>query len=232
MWRIGQLARRCGVSERTLRHYDKIGLLKPAAVDAVTGYRWYGVAELARLDRIRGMQALGLQLRDIADLIDAPDTQLRQAVAETARACRQDLARLEATLRRAEDHLRRQTAILPLRTRVGGRRLHVRHLHVSHPSELGTACSTPDSTLVTWLQQPSDSGFAAAVSIPAGGGARQPGGGQGASQARRGRRGRAGRLRLALLSAVLALVERASPGPALVSRGISRRAGTPGHPEA
>jgi hypothetical protein len=33
MWRIGQMARMVGVSERTLRHYDKIGLLSPAAVD-------------------------------------------------------------------------------------------------------------------------------------------------------------------------------------------------------
>ncbi|MFD1544432.1 MerR family transcriptional regulator [Nonomuraea guangzhouensis] len=72
MWRIGQLARMVGVSQRTLRHYDKIGLLVPAAVDRTTGYRWYGVAELARLERIRGLQRLGLPLRHIADLLDAP----------------------------------------------------------------------------------------------------------------------------------------------------------------
>ncbi|MEU4448040.1 MerR family DNA-binding transcriptional regulator [Actinosynnema sp. NPDC050801] len=37
MWRIGQLARMAGVSDRTLRHYDRIGLLRPAAVDADGG---------------------------------------------------------------------------------------------------------------------------------------------------------------------------------------------------
>lgn len=57
MWRIGQLARMAGVSERTLRHYDKIGLLNPAAVNRATGYRWYGAAELTRLERIRAFDA-------------------------------------------------------------------------------------------------------------------------------------------------------------------------------
>ncbi|MBB5776509.1 MerR family transcriptional regulator [Nonomuraea jabiensis] len=58
------------------------GLLVPAAVDRSTGYRWYGVAELSRLERIRGLQRLGLPLRRIAELLDAPETQVRQALTE------------------------------------------------------------------------------------------------------------------------------------------------------
>lgn len=46
-----------GVSSRALRHYDDMGLLRPARVSA-NGYRWYGRAEVARLQRI-------LLLRDL-----------------------------------------------------------------------------------------------------------------------------------------------------------------------
>ncbi len=79
MWRIGELSRMAGVSEHTLRHYDKVGLLSPAAVDRSTRYRWYGVAELTRLERIRGLARLGLTLGQIADVLDGPDADLRQA---------------------------------------------------------------------------------------------------------------------------------------------------------
>ncbi len=116
MWRIGQLARMVGVSERTLRHYDKIGLLPPAAVDRSTGYRRYGVAELSRLERIRGLQRLGLPLRQIADLLDAPEAQLRQALAEIVTSIKHDIAALATAAARAEDRLATPMSILPQET--------------------------------------------------------------------------------------------------------------------
>lgn len=48
---IGQLAELAGVSTRTLRYYDRIGLLKPLYVDD-SGYRWYGERELDLLQQI------------------------------------------------------------------------------------------------------------------------------------------------------------------------------------
>ncbi len=166
MWRIGQLARMVGVSDRTLRHYDKIRLLTPAAVDRATGYRWYGVAELTRLERIRGLQRLGLPLRRIADLLDAPDTQVRQALAETAAALRRDIATMAAAVAAAEDRLAVETSILPQRTTVGERRLRVERTHVAHPAELSARCPT---TLLTWLTGHPTGGFAAAVVTDRGG---------------------------------------------------------------
>jgi DNA-binding transcriptional MerR regulator len=44
-----------GVSARTLRHYDEIGLLRPATVDADTGYRGYSAAQLGQLNRIMAL---------------------------------------------------------------------------------------------------------------------------------------------------------------------------------
>ena len=41
MLTIGQMSKVCGVSVKTLRHYDKIGLLKPQRIDEINGYRYY-----------------------------------------------------------------------------------------------------------------------------------------------------------------------------------------------
>ncbi|MFC6016263.1 helix-turn-helix domain-containing protein [Plantactinospora solaniradicis] len=163
MWRIGELARMAGVTERTLRHYDKIGLLVPAAVDRATGYRWYGVAELSRLERIRGLRRLGLPLRQIADVIDAPDTQVRQALRETVAAIHREIAALAEVADRAEDHLARPMSILPRQTTVGARHLHVRYLTVGHPREIAVACAARPTTLLTWLRGHPDGGFTAAL---------------------------------------------------------------------
>lgn len=163
MWRIGQLARMVGVSERTLRHYDKIGLLVPAAVDGESGYRWYGVTELSRLERIRGLQRLGLPLRQIADLLDAPETQVRQALAEIVAGLERDIATLAATAAHAQDHLATPMSILPQQATVGPRHLRVRHLRVAHAAELAGLCATPPATLLTWLYGPPTGRFAAAV---------------------------------------------------------------------
>src|SRR5947209_8326615 len=69
-WRIGELAAAAHVSVRTLRHYDAIGLLRPARrTDA--GYRVYVEADVARLYRILGLRSLGLPLNEIGGLLDA-----------------------------------------------------------------------------------------------------------------------------------------------------------------
>jgi DNA-binding transcriptional MerR regulator len=73
-WSIAQVAQMSGVTARTLRHYDDIGLLKPAFVGG-NGYRHYGEAELLRLQQILVLRELGLALADIAGAIDSePDT--------------------------------------------------------------------------------------------------------------------------------------------------------------
>ncbi|AEB45485.1 MerR family transcriptional regulator [Micromonospora maris] len=164
MWRIGELARMTGATERALRHYDKIGLLVPTAIDRTSGYRWYGVAALSRLERIRGLQRLGLSLRDIADLIDAPEVQVRQAVRETVADIRRRITALDQTADRAEDYLDTPAPLLPQQATVGTRHLRVRHLEVTHPGELAAVCAAyPTSTLLTWLRALPHGGFNAAV---------------------------------------------------------------------
>lgn len=65
---IGEVAERGGVSVQTLRHYDKIGLLKPAKITEA-GYRLYSAHECLRLDLIRTLRGVGFALETIGQLL-------------------------------------------------------------------------------------------------------------------------------------------------------------------
>ncbi|WP_394253078.1 MerR family transcriptional regulator [Arthrobacter pityocampae] len=69
---ISQVAKMAGVSARTLRHYDDIGLLTPAAVSS-NGYRWYGRHQLRRLQRILLMRELDIPLTQIKAILAGDD---------------------------------------------------------------------------------------------------------------------------------------------------------------
>jgi hypothetical protein len=77
MFSIGEFARHGRVSVRMLRHYDAIGLLRPASVDAATGYRFYQARQLAELNRIIALKDLGftLQQRPAARGATVPEVQ-------------------------------------------------------------------------------------------------------------------------------------------------------------
>ncbi|MBU5626676.1 MerR family transcriptional regulator [Oscillibacter sp. MSJ-2] len=68
---IGQAAERCGVSVRTLRYYDQIGLLKPADTGA-SGYRCYDESSLLRLREILFYRELDFSLEEIRRMLDTP----------------------------------------------------------------------------------------------------------------------------------------------------------------
>jgi DNA-binding transcriptional MerR regulator len=70
MFSIGDFARHGRVSVRMLRHYDAVGLLRPAHVDPFTGYRHYTAAQLARLNRIIALKDLGFTLQQVHDIVD------------------------------------------------------------------------------------------------------------------------------------------------------------------
>lgn len=69
---VQKLARLAGVSPRTLRHYDQIGLLKPARISS-SGYRIYGPKEVELLQQILLYRALEFPLEDIRTLLYAAD---------------------------------------------------------------------------------------------------------------------------------------------------------------
>lgn len=68
-WAIRDVATATGLSSRALGHYEQTGLLSPSRV-APSGYRYYGVRELARIYRILSLRALDLPLADIRNALD------------------------------------------------------------------------------------------------------------------------------------------------------------------
>jgi DNA-binding transcriptional MerR regulator len=101
-WSIVDVARLAGVSSRTLRHYGDVGLLAPAYVGS-NGYRYYGRAELLRLQEVLVLRELGLPLDAIARVLDS--TADRAAVLREHRAAllaeRDRLTRLADSVGRA-----------------------------------------------------------------------------------------------------------------------------------
>jgi DNA-binding transcriptional MerR regulator len=71
-WKVGELARRTGVSVRALHHYDEIGLLSPSH-RSEAGYRLYTEADVMRLQQIRSLRTLGLSLVEAREFLRRPD---------------------------------------------------------------------------------------------------------------------------------------------------------------
>lgn len=111
MFTIGDFARHGRVSVRMLRHYDAIGLLRPARTDPVSGYRFYAAGQLARLNRVIALKDLGFTLQQVRTILDeevGPEElrgmlRLRRAELEEAVAAgAARLAQVEARLRSIE----------------------------------------------------------------------------------------------------------------------------------
>ncbi len=78
---VRKLAQMAGVSSRTLRYYDEIGLLKPARINT-SGYRIYGETEVDRLQQILFYRELGVSLDSIRDIVTSPSFDGAQALRE------------------------------------------------------------------------------------------------------------------------------------------------------
>lgn len=73
MLQIGEFSRICQVSVKTLHHYDKIGLLVPAEVDRLTGYRYYRTEQIDRMNYIQRLKRYGFSLEEIQELLTLSD---------------------------------------------------------------------------------------------------------------------------------------------------------------
>jgi DNA-binding transcriptional MerR regulator len=112
MLTIGEFARLGQVTVKTLRHYDALGLLKPAAIDPQSGYRRYTEAQLPRLQRIGELKALGFRLEVIGPLLDEPPPPARWRallhgrqgeLLREIRASQSALARVDGAVRALDD---------------------------------------------------------------------------------------------------------------------------------
>ena len=80
MLAIGEFSRLCMVTTKTLRHYDGIGLLKPARYHAETGYRYYDASQLKEMQVIQKLKNYGFSLEEIKDLMHAEKAELKRAM--------------------------------------------------------------------------------------------------------------------------------------------------------
>ena len=111
MLKIGEFAKKAQVTVKTLRHYDRLGLLKPAWIDRFSGYRYYAQEQLPRLNRIMALKDLGFTLQQTGRIlqneltVDELRGMLRLKCAELEQHIEEDqarLARVEARLRQIE----------------------------------------------------------------------------------------------------------------------------------
>lgn len=109
---IGDAAQRLGVSVRTLRHYDEIGLVKPTQVGE-NGYRYYDREAMALLQQVLFYRELGMSLKEIGPLLQAPETQRRKALEAHRHLLELKKQQLEGLLQLVDDTLGGKTMQKP-----------------------------------------------------------------------------------------------------------------------
>ncbi len=70
---IGETAEKVGMTSETLRHYDRIGLVKPSQRDEWTGYRYYTSKDIVLLNTVRVLQQMGIPLKKIKEVLEYDD---------------------------------------------------------------------------------------------------------------------------------------------------------------
>ncbi|MCB5293278.1 MerR family transcriptional regulator [Arthrobacter sp. SO3] len=114
---IGELAERTGLSLRTIRHYDDVGLL-PATARTGGGFRVYSEADVERLMLIKQMKPLGFSLEEMAEILslltdgpDAPGSAGR--LAEILEQAAHQRAKMARNLAQADDFIALLGRIIP-----------------------------------------------------------------------------------------------------------------------
>jgi len=108
MLRIGEFSKLTKTTIKTLRYYDKVGLLKPAFVDSATAYRYYTEEQLVTMRRILAYKAAGMTNDDIVRILEGGDP----AKALTERRCQLENSLAEMTKQLAEiDRMLSNTAV-------------------------------------------------------------------------------------------------------------------------
>ncbi len=105
-FRTGDFARETGVSVRTIRYYDRLGLLSPAA-RTESGYREYSADDLTRLQQILALKFLGFSLAEIRQALDAPRSAPIDMLTHQEAMLRAQRARLDRVVLAAAEARRR-----------------------------------------------------------------------------------------------------------------------------
>lgn len=92
---ISQTAKIVGMTTETLRHYDRIDLVKPCKTDEWTGYRYYSQQEIVRLNTIKALRYMDLSLSEMKDLLAYEDfNKIVAALQQAERSTEEKIAEL------------------------------------------------------------------------------------------------------------------------------------------
>lgn len=111
---VGEISKMTGISVRALHHYDEIGLLKPARVTDA-GYRLYDDDALERLQHILMFRELQFSLKEIGEMLDAPDFDTRQALETQIRLLEMQREHLEHLIAMARQIQKKGGTMMDLR---------------------------------------------------------------------------------------------------------------------
>jgi len=109
--RVGELAKRTGVTVRALHHYDSIGLLRPSG-RSEGGYRLYNREDVARLHGIQTLRQMGVPLAEMAQLLDGGSSSLQAIMARQISTLDREIAQTQA--------LRERLSVMQLLLASGG----------------------------------------------------------------------------------------------------------------
>ncbi len=161
MLKISDFSKLAQISIRMLHYYDQLDLLKPIQIDRFTGYRYYSVSQLPRLNRIIALKDLGFSLEQVSKLLDDELTpeqmrgmfKLKKAEVEQQVELEQvRLRRLEARLRQIEqeDSMPEYEVVLK---RVAAQQIVAIRENIPSISEIGQQCQVRFNELFGWIGQ-------------------------------------------------------------------------------
>jgi DNA-binding transcriptional MerR regulator len=118
MFKIGEFSQLVRVSPRMLRHYEKCGLISPAATHPFTGYRQYSAAQIPQIGRIAALRDAGFSIDEIGGILPRMDDKafleglLREKACALRAAIEQDHARLTKLMQMSGELRKEQTIMV------------------------------------------------------------------------------------------------------------------------
>ncbi|MBB6669875.1 MerR family transcriptional regulator [Cohnella nanjingensis] len=155
-WKVGELAKLTGLTVRTLRFYDQIGLLSPTGYSD-GGYRLYEEPDLSRLQQVLALKELGLQLDEIKSVLADPHYNPLEVVNLQVARLRDQIARQQQLLKELQNAASLMQANEPLNVEGFAKLLGMmKKSHESYFSERRTSMERYFDRLGDWLAQPSE----------------------------------------------------------------------------
>lgn len=106
MLSIGEFSRACQVTIKTLHHYDKLDLVKPAYIDAQSGYRYYETSQVPQLLLIQRLKRYGFSLAEIQQLLSTDNQRVRIAkLSAQKKILEQKMEQTSVIVHELEQHL-------------------------------------------------------------------------------------------------------------------------------